>query len=63
MPSSRLCLSLCYAVRTVRPLARRALMIARPLLVAIRARNPCVRLRLIWLGWKVRFMLINLGLN
>jgi len=34
-----------------RPLARRALSTARPPLVLMRARNPCVRLRLSLLGW------------
>lgn len=37
-------------VSRARPLARRALSTCRPLLVAIRARKPCVRLRLITLG-------------
>ena len=40
----------------LRPLARRALRTARPPLVFIRSRKPCVRRRLIRLGWKVRFM-------
>ena len=31
-------------------------MTLRPFRVAMRARNPCVRLRLITLGWNVRFM-------
>ena len=35
----------------LRPLARRALSTLRPFFVAIRARNPCVLLRLITLGW------------
>lgn len=39
-----------YGERRARPLARRALIIARPLLVAIRARKPCVRLRWRLLG-------------
>jgi hypothetical protein len=34
-----------------RPFARRALSTARPPLVLMRARNPCVRLRLSLLGW------------
>ena len=38
-------------VRRCRPLARRALMTKRPFLVAIRARNPWVRLRRNSLGW------------
>jgi hypothetical protein len=41
--------------RRARPLARRALMILRPLFVAMRARKPCVRARLRRLGWKVLF--------
>ena len=41
------------ADRTLRPLARRALMMARPDAVAMRARKPWVRTRLMRLGWKV----------
>jgi hypothetical protein len=43
-------------VRRCRPLARRAFRTLRPPLVAIRARKPWVRARLIRLGWNVRFM-------
>lgn len=43
------------AVSRRRPLRRLALMIARPACVDIRARNPWVRIRLRFLGWKVRF--------
>lgn len=43
-------------VKRARPLARRRLITARPALVAIRALNPCVRLRFKFEGWKVRFM-------
>ena len=39
-----------------RPLARRAESTLRPPAVFIRARKPCVRLRLTTEGWKVRFM-------
>lgn len=46
------------ALRRARPRARRALIMARPFLVFIRARNPWVRLRLISLGWNVRFMML-----
>ncbi|AEA72210.1 Hypothetical protein PSEBR_m1756 [Pseudomonas brassicacearum subsp. brassicacearum NFM421] len=42
--------------RRARPLARRRDRTARPFLVAMRARKPWVRARLIVLGWKVRFM-------
>lgn len=38
------------AVRRLRPFARRALMTLRPPSVAMRARKPCVRLRLRLLG-------------
>ena len=38
------------ALNSCRPFARRALMILRPAFVAIRARNPWVRLRLRLLG-------------
>jgi hypothetical protein len=38
------------AARRLRPRARRRARTARPLLVAMRARNPWVRLRLITLG-------------
>ena len=43
-------------VRRLRPLRRRARMTLRPPLVAMRARNPCWRLRVRLEGWKVRFM-------
>ena len=46
------------ALRRARPLARRALMTARPPRVRIRARNPWVRLRLTSLGWNVLFMML-----
>ena len=39
-----------YAARRLRPLARRRAITARPLLVAMRLRKPCVRLRLRTLG-------------
>src|SRR3990167_7808460 len=39
-----------------RPLARRAASIRRPPTVFMRARNPWLRLRLITLGWYVRFI-------
>ena len=39
----------------VRPLSRRALMIARPARVRMRARKPCLRARRRLLGWNVRF--------
>ena len=45
-----------YALSRARPLARRALMTARPPTVRMRARNPCVRLRFNLLGWYVRFI-------
>ena len=41
----------------LRPLARRRRRTARPAFVFIRARNPCVRLRLTTEGWNVRFMM------
>jgi hypothetical protein len=44
------------ADRRARPLARRALRTRRPPLVAMRARNPWRRLRLILLGWNVLFI-------
>jgi hypothetical protein len=40
-----------------RPLARRAESTLRPPTVFIRARKPCVRLRLTTEGWYVRFMI------
>ena len=40
----------------LRPLARRLASTRRPPLVAMRARNPCVRLRCRLLGLNVRFM-------
>ena len=41
---------------TFLPRARRLFRTLRPPFVAILARNPWVRLRLITLGWNVRFM-------
>ena len=40
-----------HGVSRLRPLRRRRLMICRPLRVRMRARNPCVRARLRFLGW------------
>lgn len=48
--------TLAYGVRRARPFARLALITRRPALVAIRARNPCLRARFNRLGWKVRFI-------
>jgi len=45
-------------MRRWRPLARRAFSTLRPPRVAMRARKPWVRARLIRLGWKVRFMTV-----
>ena len=42
-------------VSRLRPLRRRRSRIARPPRVRMRARNPCVRARLRFLGWYVRF--------
>ena len=42
--------------RSTRPLARRAVMIARPARVRIRSRNPCVFARRRLFGWKVRLL-------
>lgn len=44
------------ALRRDRPLARRALIMARPPRVLMRARNPWVRFLFTSLGWKVRFI-------
>jgi hypothetical protein len=44
-----------HADSRLRPRTRRVAIILRPPTVAIRARNPCRRLRTILLGWKVRF--------
>lgn len=49
------------ALSLARPLARRALMTARPPRVRMRARKPCVRFLLISLGWNVRFMWVTLS--
>lgn len=43
------------AVRTLRPLRRRAAITRRPFLVNIRLRNPCVFFRLRLFGWYVGF--------
>lgn len=48
-----------YAERRLRPLALRALRIARPALVLIRARKPWVRLRLMLLGWNVLLLIFT----
>ncbi len=45
-------------VRRARPRARRPAKILRPALVAMRARKPCLRLRLIFDGWNVCFICI-----
>lgn len=45
-----------YGVSCARPLARRRFRTRRPAFVAMRARKPWVRARLILLGWKVRFI-------
>lgn len=44
------------AERRFLPFARRALMIACPAWVDMRARKPCLRARLRRLGWNVRFI-------
>ena len=49
-------------VRRLRPLARRRLSTMRPFLVAMRARKPWARLRLMTLGWNVLFM-VHLFIN
>jgi len=46
----------------LRPLARRREMTARPLLVFIRVRNPCVLERRRRFGWNVRLGMKGLGL-
>ena len=48
-----------YADKRLRPLLRRALIILRPALVAIRARKPWVRLRRRLLGWNVLFIVLS----
>src|SRR4029453_10746737 len=45
-----------WGVSFLRPRARRAFSTLRPPTVAMRARNPCRRLRTRLLGWKVRFI-------
>lgn len=50
-----------YGVRRARPLARRLARTLRPAAVAMRARNPWVRLRCRLLGWKVLFILVYPG--
>lgn len=45
-----------HADSRARPFARRALITARPPLVLIRARNPCLRARRRAFGWNVRFI-------
>lgn len=50
-----------YGVSCARPFARRRFNTRRPALVAMRARKPCVRARLIRLGLNVRFMCLLPG--
>jgi len=50
-----------YGASRARPFARRRFNTRRPALVAMRARKPWVRARLILLGWNVRFMTFYLG--
>lgn len=45
------------ALRRALPFLLRAANTARPPRVALRARKPCVRARLILLGWNVLFMM------
>src|SRR5205085_2482903 len=45
-----------YGVRRLRCLSRRRLRMLRPPFVRMRARKPCVRARLRFFGWYVRFM-------
>jgi len=52
----RKCRSLVYGVKRARPFNRRACKTLRPLRVALRARNPCVRARFRRLGLNVCFM-------
>src|SRR5690606_32977233 len=49
--------------RRLRPLARRALMTARPPRVFMRTRKPWVRARRVLEGWYVRFMGIPRGFS
>ena len=46
-----------------RPFARRAERTLRPPTLFIRARKPCVRLRLTTEGWNVRFMVVGLNVK
>ncbi len=48
-----------YGASCARRFARRRFRIRRPALVAMRALKPCVRARLIRLGWNVRFICLN----
>jgi hypothetical protein len=47
-------------VRRLRPLARRRFRTSRPFFVAMRTRNPCVRLRRRRFGWKVTLIIGSL---
>jgi hypothetical protein len=51
------------ADRRFLPFALRALIIACPARVDIRARNPCLRARFRRLGWKVRFISLVLKID
>jgi hypothetical protein len=60
-PRSPHCLDQRETVSRVRPLPRLAARIARPALVRIRKRKPCVFARRRVFGWNVRFPLAILG--
>ena len=49
-----------FTATRLRPLARRREITARPLLVFMRERNPCVFERRRRLGWNVRFGITEL---
>lgn len=55
------CYFLCISSETVNtflPLARRAAKTRRPFAVAMRSRNPCLFLRLVFDGWNVLFIAV-----
>jgi hypothetical protein len=56
-PGHRRSVSANQGTSRARPFARRAESTLRPPTVFIRARKPCVRLRLTTEGWNVRFMI------
>ena len=57
--SSDYYLTVVFTASCERPRRRRDLITRRPAVVAVRAKNPCLRARFCFFGWYVRFVDIN----